>query len=165
MIVNVDTLKGIWLIGSFKRYCYIITGRFSIDSLENYKTTSQPHTSDSVAITKSEHDRLQQLINAHSVSWIRILDAGRETNSEMRIKNNMLNSDSQVVPLYTLRKDHKEYNDDNSGPPVRPVCGAVVGHNWAFPHGKRHTRRSMEIKREQRHMYEHRRHDNWNGQG
>ena len=57
------------------------------------------------------------------------MDAGRETNSEMRIKNNMLNSDSQVVPLYTLRKDHKEYNDEYSGAPVRPVCGAVVGHN------------------------------------
>ena len=74
------------------------SGRFCTDSLENYKTASQPHISDSVAITKDEHDRLQQLMNAHSVSWIRILDAGGETNSEVRIKNNMLNSDSQVAP-------------------------------------------------------------------
>ena len=44
------------------------SGRFSINSLENYKTASQPHISDSVAITKGEHDRLQQLINAHPVS-------------------------------------------------------------------------------------------------
>ena len=71
------------------------SGRFSIDSLENYKTASQPHISDSVAITKGEHDRLQQLINAHSVSWIRILDAEGERNSEMRIKSNMLNSEAK----------------------------------------------------------------------
>ena len=85
-------------------------------------------------LPKCEHDRLQQLINAHSVSWIRILDAGGETNSEMRIKNNMSNSDSQVAPLYTLRKDHKEYNDEYSGSPVRPVCGAVVGYNCKLSH-------------------------------
>ena len=72
---------------------------FSVDSIENYKTTSQPHIRDSVVITKDEHDRFQQLINAHSVSWVRILNAGEETNNEVRIKNNMLNSDSQVAPL------------------------------------------------------------------
>ena len=48
------------------------SGHFSVDSLENYKTASQPHIRDSVVITKDDHDRLQQLINAHSVSWVRI---------------------------------------------------------------------------------------------
>ena len=110
------------------------SGRFSLDSLENYKTVSQPHIRDSVVITKDKHDRLQQLINAHSVSWVPILDAGKETNNEVRIKNNMLNSDSQVAPLYSLHKDHKEYNNEYSGPPVRPVCGAVVGYNCKLSH-------------------------------
>ena len=40
------------------------SGRFSVDSLENYKTASQPHIIESVIITKDEHDRLQQLINS-----------------------------------------------------------------------------------------------------
>ena len=110
------------------------SGRFSVDSLENYKTASQPHIKDSAVINKDEHERLQQLINAHSVSWVRILNAGKETSNEVRIKNNMLNSDSQVAPLYTLRKDHKEYNNEYSGPPVRPVCGAVVGYNCKLSH-------------------------------
>ena len=110
------------------------SGRFSVDSLENYKTASQPHINDSVMITKDEHDRLQQLINAHLVSWVRIVDAGRETNNEVSIKNNMLNSDSQVAPLYTLHRDHKEYSDEYNGPPVRPVCRAVVGYNCKLSH-------------------------------
>ena len=31
-------------------------------------------------------------------------------------------------------KEHKEYNDEYSGPPVRPVCGAVVGYNCKLSH-------------------------------
>ena len=57
------------------------------------------------------------------------MNAGSETNNEIRIKNNVLNNDSQVAPLDTLRRDHKECSDEYSKPPVRPVCGAVVGYN------------------------------------
>ena len=102
---------------------------FTIDSLDNNKSVSQPHIADSNVITKKTHDRLEQLTNAHSVSWIRILNAGSGMGHEVRIRNNMINSDSPVAPLYALRKDHKQCNDDFSGPPVRPVCEAVVGCN------------------------------------
>ena len=52
----------------------------------------------------------------------------------MRIKNNMISNDSSVAPLYTLRKDHKDCSDEYRGPPVRPVCGAVVGYNCKLSH-------------------------------
>ena len=65
------------------------SGRLSVDSMGNYRAVSQPHVVDSVLITKDEHNRLQQLINAHSASWVRILNAGSETNNETRIKNNI----------------------------------------------------------------------------
>ena len=84
------------------------SGRFYVDSLENYKAASQPHIADSIIITRDEHDRLQQLVNAHSVSWVRILSAGNETSNGVRIKNNMISNDSSVAPLYTLCKDHKD---------------------------------------------------------
>ena len=70
------------------------SGRFSVDSLENYKAASQPHIADSIIITKDEHDRLQQLVNAHSVSWVRILSADSETSTGVRIKNNIISNDS-----------------------------------------------------------------------
>ena len=52
----------------------------------------------------------------------------------MRIKNNMISNDSSVAPLYTLCKDHKDCSDEYRGPPVRPVCGAVVGYNCKLSH-------------------------------
>ena len=75
------------------------SGRFSVDNLENYKAASQSHIVDSIIITKDEHDRLQQLVNWHSVSWVRILSAGSETSNGVRIKNNMISNDSSVAPL------------------------------------------------------------------
>ena len=58
----------------------------------------------------------------------------------MRIKNNMISNDSSVAPLYTLRKDHKDCSDEYRGPPVRPVCGAVVGLQLqAFTRDERDT--------------------------
>ena len=110
------------------------SGRFSVDSLKNSKAASQPHIVDSIIITKDEHDRLQQLVNTHSVSWVRILSAGCETSNGVRIKNNMISNDSSVAPLYALRKDHKDCSDEYRGPPVRPVCGAVVGYNCKLSH-------------------------------
>ena len=41
---------------------------------------------------------------------------------------------AQLGCQYTLRKDHKEYNDEYSGPHVRPVCKAVVGYNCRLSH-------------------------------
>ena len=35
---------------------------------------------------------------------------------------------------YRMRKDHKNVNDHNVGPPVRPVCGAVTAYNRKLSH-------------------------------
>ena len=71
-----------------------------------------------------------------------------------------MSSDSPVAPLYTLRKDLKQCSNDFNGPPVRPVCGAVVEYNMqAFTHDEYNTQGSMEVKRKQRHTYEYGRHD------
>ena len=46
----------------------------------------------------------------------------------------MVTTNCPIPPLYTLRKDHKVTNDPEVGPPVRPVCGAVVGYNRPLSH-------------------------------
>ena len=51
-----------------------------------------------------------------------------------RIKRNMLTHDSAVAPLYVLRKDHKPCEDEQVGPPTRPVCGANVAYNRRLSH-------------------------------
>ena len=73
-------------------------------------------------------------MNAHSVIWTRILEAGHCTGHVNRIKNNMITHDCPLAPLYRLRKDHKTMDDEVKGPPVRPVCGAVSAYNKRLSH-------------------------------
>ena len=89
------------------------------------------------------------------------MNAGSETGHKVRIKNNMVNIDNPVAPLYTLRKDHKQYSDNVSAPPARPVCGVLVGYNCKLSHmiDESHTYRGMEIKLNRHRMYEYGGHD------
>jgi len=70
------------------------------------------------------------------LSWTRILKMGEETSASApeRVKNNMLVENHGLAPLYGLRKDHKPIDDDNVGPPVRPVCGGNAAYNSKFSH-------------------------------
>lgn len=54
---------------------------------------------------------------------------GEVTGGQARIKNNMIVTDCTLAPLYTLRKDRKATLNQNVGPPVRPVCGAISAYN------------------------------------
>ena len=112
------------------------SGRFSVDTVSNYKAACQPHTVNDEVITEEEHLKLQEQANAHSVFWTRMLQAGTETaeSANSRIKRNMLTHDSAVAPLYVLRKDHKPCDDETLGPPTRPVCGASVAYNRRLAH-------------------------------
>ena len=105
------------------------SGRFSIDTAENYLLACEPHVKGDETITQQDYERLESEMNAHSVIWARILGAGHGTGHVNRIKNNMITHDCPLAPLYTLRKDHKAMDDEVKGPPVRPVCGAVSAYN------------------------------------
>lgn len=96
------------------------SGRFSVDRVDNYKSTCEKHTNGDVDVTEEEYTKLQQVINAHAVSWVRMLSAGTGNNEQTRIKNNMIGTDSPIPPLYGLRKDHKPCQDDTEGPPLDP---------------------------------------------
>ena len=108
--------------------------RFAVDTKDNYRVACQPHVENDHTVTESLHERLQKEANAHSVLWVRLLNAGEVVGGQARIKNNMLVSDCTLAPLYTLRKDHKKTADQNSRPPVRPVCGAVSAYNRNLAH-------------------------------
>ena len=75
-------------------------------------------TNGDVDVTEEEYNKLQQVINAHAVSWVRMLNAGIGNNEQTRVKNNMIGTDSPIAPLYGLRKDHKPCQDDTEGPPL-----------------------------------------------
>jgi hypothetical protein len=62
------------------------SGRFLVDSIENYKSSTQPHIEGDSMITEEEYTRLQQLVNAHAVFWVRMIGAGEDVGSRRRIK-------------------------------------------------------------------------------
>ena len=77
---------------------------------------------------------MQAEANAHSVMWVRLLNAGEVNGGQARIKSKMLLNDCTLASLYTLRKDHKTILDQNLCPPVRPVCGAISSYNRNLSH-------------------------------
>ena len=114
------------------------SGRFAVDSKENYIRASEPHLRNDITITEEEHVRCQKEMNAHAIMWTHILKAGANAGdrAESRIKGNMTIAagDHGLAPLYTLRKDHKVCEDKETGPPVRPVCGGNAAYNSKFSH-------------------------------
>ena len=115
------------------------SGRFSVDTKENYKRACDEHIRNDRVITEEEHLKCQETINGHSILWCRILRAGEcaDTSGARgtdRVKNNLLVEHSDTAPLYGLRKDHKVAEDPETGPPVRPVCGATSAYNRKLSH-------------------------------
>ena len=83
------------------------SGRFAVDTMDNYRVACQPHVENDHTVTEELHERVQAEANAHSVMWVRLLNAGEISGGQARIKSNMLVRDCTLAPLYTLRKDHK----------------------------------------------------------
>ena len=105
------------------------SGRFAVDSLVNYVQSSQTHTVNDPVITKEEHQQIEHHMNAHSVALARMICAGELQKDSDRIHKNMILTDSQPPPLYTVRKDHKQHDNNVVGPPTRPICGANSSAN------------------------------------
>ena len=96
----------------------------------------EKHTNGDVDVTEEEYNKLQQVINAHAVSWVRMLNAGTGNNEQTRVKNNMIGTDSLIEPLYGLLKDHKPCQNNTEGPPFdrNSVCGAAASYSNRLSH-------------------------------
>ena len=105
------------------------SGRFAVDSMENYVLSGQAHAAEDPIITEEDHRRIEHNINAHSVAFTRMTCAGESQQDSDRIRKNMIITDSQAPPLYTTRKDHKQSENNIIGPPTRPICGATTSAN------------------------------------
>ena len=110
------------------------SGRFSVDTPDNYRESVMPHVGDDPQVSQNDHDAIDKTLTAHGISWVRMLSAGENSRHEDRIKDNMISSNSPIPPLYGLRKDHKFHHDVVAGPPSRPVCGADSSANFRLSH-------------------------------
>ena len=63
------------------------------------QATCKPHVENDHAVTEESHERVQAEGNAHSVLWVRLLNAGEVNGGQARIKSNMLVNDCTLAPL------------------------------------------------------------------
>ena len=102
------------------------SGRWSIDSKENYKLAVEKHFVSGVReITCKEHDKLENYLNCHMLALLRMMGTNDGRNGD-RIRIASTPSGCVIAPFYALRKDHKnvEIGKEAEGPKTRGVCGA-----------------------------------------
>ena len=56
--------------------------------------------------------------------WCNIIHASE------RIRRSFHMTNKEIPPQYGLRKDYKTYDNMSKGPPLRPVCGAIISNNY-----------------------------------
>ena len=104
------------------------SGRLSIETPTNYIESMRPHLQGMKEVTQIDYDNTENLLNAHMSAWCTIMKGDDRTTNNFQSTNNM------IPPVYGLRKDHKDFEDINKGPPTRPACGAVVASNYRISH-------------------------------
>jgi hypothetical protein len=103
------------------------SGRFSVDKPENYIKSMFPLYHLDRLVCMEEVDKLEKQYSAHAGVWGRILGIGETWRQQARVKEALSSKNLRPPPLYGLYKDHKVGWDPTTGPPTRPVCGAVGG--------------------------------------
>ena len=104
------------------------SGRFAVDTTENYKNTGSCHVGDDTIITIKEHQQIEELTNVHARCWVRMLGVGTQQKDQTHIKDNMLSRYTPPAPLYILRKDHEDPPVNNNPEPNQSVIGV-----WGQP--------------------------------
>ena len=115
------------------------SGRFSVDTKESYVEATMPHVIGDEIVEEAVHLRAQKDANAHSTLWVRMMSAGHFTGTNrgrgmLRVRDSMTVENHGHAPLYSLRKDHKDFDDPVRGPPTRPVCGGSAAFNHKLSH-------------------------------
>ena len=108
------------------------TGKFALDTKENYINKINKHISNDEVIAAKDVTTIENKLNKHAEHASKITKAGENTGQTSRIKSNFITKDNQVPVLHGTSKDHKISEDVIDGPDVRPIMGAVVGPNVAL---------------------------------
>ena len=97
------------------------SGRMSADTLRGFWDKMSIHVDVSSEVDFAEVDRIQNINNAKSKCWMRIVNAGASWGHEKRIMQAVSTESGMPPVLYGLPKDHKEVPPGQE-PPLRPVC-------------------------------------------
>ena len=111
--------------------CFVTdkSGRWSVDTPENYKRACEAELSDASKtpeITLEDHNSAEKEMNGHALAFLRMMGINSGEYSGHRVCNAVVVHGVKIPPFYGMRKDHKHVpsGEEDRGPRVRPVCGA-----------------------------------------
>jgi hypothetical protein len=92
------------------------TGKFALDTKENYVNKVRKHIKMDEVITSKEVTRIENKLNAHAEHVAKITMAGENIGQNKRIKGNLKTKDNQIPILHGTSKDHKVATNETEGP-------------------------------------------------
>ncbi len=110
------------------------SGKLTVDTPENYKEAARPHVESDEVVTVDDFNKAEKLVQAHTVFWLEMLNVGKKSGDSLRYKTSMTQENSKFPTMYTYRKDHKQYEDEVKGPPVRPLCDVSDSYSHKLSH-------------------------------
>ena len=110
------------------------SGRFSVDTPKNYEKAIMKHTEKDLEIREDRVKQIENRINQHMKQVNKIFNIGKSHDHQHRVAGATTSTNTPAPPMYGLRKDHKSFEDEQEGPPVRPVCGANDAPNSRLSH-------------------------------
>ena len=106
------------------------TGKFAGKNLDNYIERMQTHISEDKIISWKEKEEIEKTLNGHAAQMGRMLRIGQaHPGQQDKIESCLRNKDGMVPPMYGADKDHKEFDPDGPGPPLRPIVAADEAPN------------------------------------
>ena len=105
------------------------TGKFTLDTLENYSNKMEKHIKNDEIINEKKLKTIENKMNNHLEDWMKITKAGEKHNQVKRVKGNLKRIDNQIPVLRGTNKDHKKAEDVEIGSDLRPIMGVMVGPN------------------------------------
>ena len=109
-------------------------GDLALYNLETYLAAMVTHTNPDPEISWDDHSKLESSLNASTIQTARILMVGAKWKHWSRVKSAVTSHDGPIPLLSGLPKTHKDLShlpkeEQDRGPPVRPVCGASESNN------------------------------------
>jgi hypothetical protein len=109
-------------------------GDLALNTRENYIESMRPHTEEDPELSWEEHGKLESELNACTIQFARVLRVGAMWRHWPRVKSAVTSHHGPVPLLSGYPKTHKDLShlpleEQEKGPPVRPVCSASESNN------------------------------------
>ena len=105
------------------------TGTFAVNTKQNYVDRITPHLENCVEIDWDKKQEMEQTLNGHSLSMMRVFRMCEISNDPDRVKQAMHNNTGHVPVARGADKTHKNDFDENVGPPLRLIVAADEAPN------------------------------------